>query len=168
MRLLGLGSPDTVKPLTEKAAIELGADLISDFFVFGTAVGAILLEYLRQSKNTKTKEAQMSSKVDDIDRENDRIYKDVENQSKLIENLNKSLDEHNKKFESLNAKVVELEKLNKIKQNVQSTQTTSEKPIGKIMYPSNSAIKASADVRNSIIYQSADDAIFSLFQKSIS
>ena len=35
------------------------------------------------------------------------------------------------------------------------------------MYPSNSAIKANADVRNSIIYQAADDAIISLIQKSI-
>ncbi len=47
MRILGLGSPDKVPPLTEKAAIELGSDLLSEFFVFGTAAAAIILEYLR-------------------------------------------------------------------------------------------------------------------------
>jgi hypothetical protein len=168
MRLLGLGSPDTVKPLTEKAAIELGSDLFADFFVFGTAAGAILLEYLRQSKNTKTKDAQMSHKVDEIDNRNERVFKDVENQGKIIDTLTTNLTEYAKKVENLNAKVAELEKLSKIKQQTHATQTTAEKPIGKIMYPSNSGVKASADVRNSIIYQAADDAIFSLFQKSIS
>ncbi len=168
MRLLGLGSPDTVKPLTEKAAIELGADLISDFFVFGTAAGAIFFEYLRQSNNTKAKQAQISNKVNNIDKEKDRIYKDVENQAKLIQSCNKSMDDQKKKFENLNSKILELKKLSRIKQSVQCTQTTSEKLIGKIMYPSNSAIKASTDVRNSIIYQSANDAIFSLLQTSLS
>jgi hypothetical protein len=33
MRVLGLGSPDKVPALTEKAAIELGGDILSEFFV---------------------------------------------------------------------------------------------------------------------------------------
>ena len=55
MKLLGLGSPDKVPALSEKQAIELGAELMSEFFVFGTAVAAILLEYLRQAKKTENK-----------------------------------------------------------------------------------------------------------------
>jgi hypothetical protein len=51
MKLLGLGSPDKVPALSEKQAIELGADLLSEFFVFGTTVSAIMFEYLRQSYN---------------------------------------------------------------------------------------------------------------------
>lgn len=37
MRILGLGSPDKVPPLTENAAIDLGGDILSEFFVFGVA-----------------------------------------------------------------------------------------------------------------------------------
>ena len=32
-----------VPPLTEKAAIELGGDILAEFFVFGTACAAILI-----------------------------------------------------------------------------------------------------------------------------
>ena len=63
MRVLGLGKPDQVPKLTEKAAIDLGGDILSEFFVFSVAAGLIFLEYYRQSSNTVKKETDAANKV---------------------------------------------------------------------------------------------------------
>ena len=167
MRLLGLGSPDKVQPLNEKQAIELGADLISEFFVFGTAVGAIMLEYLRQSKNKATKDTQMTNDIESLNRRNEQVLDDIEKNLKLMTDLKKSIDEQKKELKTIGSRLQVVEDKQKAKLNEIQTQTSDEKPIGKILYPSNSAIKPNADVRNSIIYQAADDAVISLIQKSI-
>ena len=167
MKLLGLGSPDKVPALNEKQAIELGAELMSEFFVFGTAVAAILLEYLRQSKKTENKSNQMSSDIESLNTRNEQVLKDIEKNLKLMSDLKKGIDEQKSDLKKLNSRIHLIEDKFKTNLNEISSQTSDEKPIGKIMYPSNSAIKPNADVRNSIIYQAADDAIISLIQKSI-
>jgi TolA-binding protein len=167
MKLLGLGSPDKVPALNEKQAIELGAELMSEFFVFGTAVAAILLEYLRQAKKTENKSNQMSNDIESLNARNEQVLKDIEKNLKLMSDLKKGIDEQKSELKTLNGRIHVIEDKFKLNLNEISSQTSDEKPIGKIMYPSNSAIKANADVRNSIIYQAADDAIISLIQKSI-
>jgi hypothetical protein len=167
MRMLGLGSPDKVPALSEKQAIEQGADLMSEFFVFGTAVAAIMLEYLRQSKKTETKNTQMSNDIETLHTRNEQVLQDIEQNLKLMSDLKKGIDEQKLELKGLNNRIGVIEDKFKSKQNEGSSQTSDEKPIGKILYPSNSAIKPNADVRNSIIYQAADDAVISLIQKSI-
>lgn len=167
MRLLGLGSPDKVQPLSEKQAIELGADLMSEFFVFGTAVAAIMLEYLRQSKKKETKDIQMTNDIESLHVRNQQVLIDIENNLKLMSDLKKGIDEQKSELKTINNRIQSIEDKFKAKLSEGSSQTSDEKPIGKIMYPSNSAIKPNADVRNSIIYQAADDAVISLIQKSI-
>ena len=167
MKLLGLGSPDKVQPLTEKAAIELGSELLGEFFVFGTAAGAILLEYVRQSHNKSSKDQELAQKVDTVDTKSHIIIQKLDENAKGVDKLSKIVEEQQKRLEQMNKKITELEKL-RSKANGQSTQTvTGERPVGKILYPSNSKIKASSDVRNSIIYQSADNAVFALINKTI-
>jgi hypothetical protein len=167
MRMLGLGSPDKVPALSEKQAIELGADLMSEFFVFGTAVAAIMLEYLRQSKKTETKNTQMSHDIETLHTRNEQVLQDIEQNLKLMSDLKKGIDEQKLELKGLNNRIGVIEDKFKSKLNECSSQTSDEKPIGKILYPSNSAIKPNADVRNSIIYQAADDAVIALIQKSI-
>ena len=167
MRLLGLGSPDKVPLLSEKQAIELGAELMSEFFVFGTAVAAILLEYLRQSKKKETKDAQMSSDIENLHVRNEQVLVDIEKNLKLMNDLKKGIGEQKSELNKINGRIQSIEEKFKTKICQASSQTSVEKPIGKILYPSNSRVKPNADVRNSIIYQAADDAVVSLIQKSI-
>jgi hypothetical protein len=167
MKLLGLGSPDKVPALSEKQAIELGADLLSEFFVFGTAVSAIMFEYLRQSYNKASKDTQMTNNIESLNTRNEQVLIDIESNLKLMTDLKRGIDEQKNEMKQLNVRLKDLENKFKKRKNEFPTQTTGEKPIGKIIYPSNSKIKANADVRNSIIYQSADDAVIALIQKSI-
>lgn len=163
MRLLGLGSPDKVPPLTEKAAIDLGADVLSELFVFGSAVAAILLEYYRQNRNKNLKAEAFEQKVDDLDLLNSKIFQDVELNMKSIDNLKNLLKEQSNDIKKINKKLDELDEFSKRQKQqtkLNSTQTTNERPIGKIIIPSKFKQKASSDPTNSILYQSADDACF--------
>lgn len=56
MRILNLGKPSAVKPLNEREAIELGAELLGEFIIFAVASATIAAEYLRQSRNERQKE----------------------------------------------------------------------------------------------------------------
>lgn len=56
MRILNLGKPSAVKPLNEREAIELGAELLGEFIIFAVAAGTITAEYLRQARNERAKE----------------------------------------------------------------------------------------------------------------
>lgn len=168
MRVLGLGTPDKVPVLSEKAAIELGADLLSEFFVFGTAAGAIILEYLRQSKNKSAKDTAMAQQVEDLGNKNSQIYTDVETNAKLIKEMSTLIKEQTKKIDTLTNKVNEIEeKIKEPKKSSQSTQTTLERQIGKILYATSFKLKPCADVTTSIVYQSAEDAVFEMTRKTL-
>ena len=91
MRVLGLGSPDKVPPLTEKAAIELGGDILSEFFVFGTAVVLLLVEYMRQSSNTVKKENALVQKVNDLELEQHSILEKLDKANKRMTEINEWL-----------------------------------------------------------------------------
>lgn len=169
MKVLGLGAPDKVPVLSEKAAIELGSDLLSEFFVFGTAAGAIILEYLRQSKNKTAKDTAMAQQVEDLGNKNSKIFQDVETNAVLIKEMSTLIKEQTKKIESLTSKVNEIEEqIKEPKKSSQSTQTTLERQIGKILYATAFKIKPCADVTTSIVYQSADEAVFEMTRKTLS
>ncbi|XP_022659470.1 optic atrophy 3 protein homolog isoform X2 [Varroa jacobsoni] len=56
VRILNLGKPSAVKPLNEREAIDLGAELLGEAIIFAVAAGTITAEYLRQSRNERAKE----------------------------------------------------------------------------------------------------------------
>jgi len=168
MRVLGLGTPDKVPVLSEKAAIELGADLLSEFFVFGTAAGAIILEYLRQSKNKTAKDTAMAQQVEDLGNNNSKIFQDVETNAVMIQEMSKLIKEQTKKIDSLTNKVTEIEeKIKEPKRSSQSTQTALGRQIGKILYATSFKLKPCADVTTSLVFQSAEDAVFEMTRKSL-
>ncbi|CAF0712957.1 unnamed protein product [Brachionus calyciflorus] len=159
MRVLGLGSPDKVPPMTEKAAIDLGGDILAEFFVFGTAAGLILFEYFRQSSNTKTKSDAFEQKVIDMEKTlEDYMKKSSENNQRILE-MSKFMQDQKAKIEDLNKQLNKLDARKNIRFATQATQTTNGTQIGKIMKSKNSAHSASEDVKNSIVFQCADDAV---------
>lgn len=159
MRLLGLGSPDKVPPLTEKAAIELGGDILSEFFVFGTAVALLLIEYIRQASNTVKKETALVEKVESLEKEQSELLTKLEKTNQRMTEMNEFLTDQRTKMEDLNAKYIKLDARRNLKFATQSVQTGDSVIVGKVMYARNSTIDPAADVTNSILYQVASMAV---------
>jgi len=67
MLMLGLGRPQTIQPLSEQAAVELGGDMLSEAIVFGIGAGALIFEYNRQSESAKRKEEALMDRLTDIE-----------------------------------------------------------------------------------------------------
>lgn len=162
MRILGLGSPDKVPPLTEVTAIDLGGDILSEFFVFGVAVGLILLEYFRQSSNKAHKEVEAAKKVDILETLCNEMNSKLEANNKRIGEISKYIQDQKTKMDELNVKLNKIDGKSKIKVATQAAQTTDGRQVGKVIYSKVSNKKASADVTSSILYQSAQVAVDSL------
>ncbi|BFZ07647.1 hypothetical protein BsWGS_10686 [Bradybaena similaris] len=56
LRILGLGSAQTVEKLSEKEAIELGGEMIGESVIFFMAAFVLLLEYQRGARKEAAKE----------------------------------------------------------------------------------------------------------------
>ena len=107
MRILGLGSPDKVPPLTEKAAMDLGGEVLGDAIVLLVAAGIILIEVSRQSSNKNTKENAMLQKLTDIEAELSR--RSVEEQDRISElkkEFQSQLNDLNSRLEQLSSQTV--------------------------------------------------------------
>lgn len=70
MWVMNMGKPDSIPPLNEQMAIELGANLLGESIVFVVAAGVIVLEYSRQVRKEATKEAMRQEEIDAM---NDKI-----------------------------------------------------------------------------------------------
>lgn len=69
MWFLNLGKPDSIPPLNEQMAIELGANLLGETIVFVSAAGVILLEYSRQVRKEEAKETARREEILDMQRQ---------------------------------------------------------------------------------------------------
>jgi succinate dehydrogenase/fumarate reductase flavoprotein subunit len=125
MRVLGLGSPDKVPPLTEKAAIELGGDILSEFFVFGVAASLIMFEYLRQSTNKTNKDNAMISKVDELEANYTQLVKTNEANEKRMDDMAKFVQEQKNKINELVDRLNKIDQFKTKKFSTQESQTTN-------------------------------------------
>lgn len=66
-RLLNLGSPKEVAKLNEQAAIDLGAELIGEWFLFTIGAGAAIAEYTRQSRKNAEEKAALEARLNQIE-----------------------------------------------------------------------------------------------------
>lgn len=62
MKIMGLRG-STIKPLNEDAAAELGAELLGESIVFLIGGGCLILEYTRQSVNSRRKEEELNDTI---------------------------------------------------------------------------------------------------------
>ena len=63
MRIMGLSGPDKVRPLSEQAAVDVGAELLGETLVFGVAATLMYLEYNRGKKKEEMKEQEQNQKL---------------------------------------------------------------------------------------------------------
>lgn len=62
MRIMGFRGSN-IKPLNEDAAAELGAELLGEAIIFVIGGGCMVLEYSRQSANSRRKEEEINATV---------------------------------------------------------------------------------------------------------
>ena len=66
MRVMGLSGPDKVQPLSEQAAVDVGAELLGETLVFGVAATLMYLEYNRGKKKEEMKEQEQNNKLSEL------------------------------------------------------------------------------------------------------
>ena len=87
MRSLGLGKAQHVEKLSEEAAVELGANIISEAFLFSVGVGTITFEYLRQAKKNTTREENQLQDIDELQKRVEEIGLQLEHKSAELREL---------------------------------------------------------------------------------
>lgn len=158
MRILGLGAPDTVPPLTDAKAIEIGGDMLAEFIVFGTAIGIVLVEYYRSASKAAHKEESDDKKVARLEIEQKKLIQALEETSNNIKDLKALITDQKTKTDDLKNKYDKLVE-KKIKSVTKGNQTTYGRQVGKIIVPRKTYKTASSDVRNSILFQVAEEAV---------
>lgn len=66
MRLMGAKGPAQVQPLKEERAIEVGAELIGEAFIFSVAAVFVLYEYNKSVKKEERKEQARKKDLEDM------------------------------------------------------------------------------------------------------
>merc|ERR1712142_67456 len=104
--LLGLGKTKKVKPLTEEAAVDNGAEILGEFFIYTVGVYFIFLELRRSSRKEDAKEAKLENTLISLDERvislENNIFLMNERVNKLVENLDTlQLTLNNQKTENL-------------------------------------------------------------------
>ncbi|XP_054758867.2 putative OPA3-like protein CG13603 [Lytechinus pictus] len=94
MRILGLGKATEVKPLSNEAAVELGAEIISESFLFSVATGTIAFEYWRSSKKEEKHESQQSLDIKKLQSQVQELGLLIEEQDAKLREFNRLLVEY--------------------------------------------------------------------------
>ncbi|XP_022107019.1 optic atrophy 3 protein homolog [Acanthaster planci] len=91
MKILGLGKASSVQPLTEEAAVELGADIIGETFLFVVAVGTIAFEYYRLQRKDQKHEGEQTAAISTLQQRVEELGITVEEQDARIRELHRQV-----------------------------------------------------------------------------
>lgn len=84
---MNLGKPTQIPKLNESMAIDLGAELLGEFFIFTTAAGLLIAEYTRSTMKESAKEAERQARFDKLESQTENLEFVVEQQSAEIREL---------------------------------------------------------------------------------
>ena len=84
MRLMGAKGPAQVQPLKEERAIEVGAELIGEAFIFSVAAVFVLYEYNKSVKKEEKKEQARKKDLEDMKALLDRLNEDMSTVKKTL------------------------------------------------------------------------------------
>ena len=87
MWILNLGKPVNVPALNETMAIELGANLIGEGVIFVIAASIVYLEYTRQARKDRVKEATRKDEIERLNTILEDLYFQSEKQDAQIREL---------------------------------------------------------------------------------
>ncbi|XP_043483320.1 putative OPA3-like protein CG13603 [Leptopilina heterotoma] len=131
MYVMNLGKPTKVAKLNEAMAIELGANLVGEMFIFSVAGGCLILEYNRQvAKETKKEEIRVQQ---------------VQKFTDDIQSLMETTRIQEAEIDYLNKTIVDLAKKSKIQ--------LPEKPVFKRIETISTESENKEDVKLSLVQQ---------------
>ncbi|XP_066934313.1 optic atrophy 3 protein homolog [Clytia hemisphaerica] len=81
MKLMGWNKKIDVKPLSQDAAINLGAELLGELVIFSIALGSLFFEYKRGHKKDKAKEAIQNQRLFNLQEQIDILGLQVKTQA---------------------------------------------------------------------------------------
>lgn len=90
MRIMGFRGSN-IKPLNEEAAAELGAELLGEAVVFLVGGGCMVLEYSRQSANSRRKEEELNETIASLQTEMAELTLTTETLDAQLRELNRQL-----------------------------------------------------------------------------
>nr|XP_057936198.1 optic atrophy 3 protein homolog [Doryrhamphus excisus] len=90
MRIMGFRG-STIKPLNEEAAAELGAELLGETVVFLIGGGCMVLEYSRQSANSRRKEEELTETLTGLQTQIAELTFTTETLSAQLREVNRQL-----------------------------------------------------------------------------
>ena len=140
--------------------------------MFGTAISAVLIEYVRSGWKQQSKESSVDNKVATLETNTQMLLEKVEANNTRIAELSTVIVTQKTKIEDLNNKINTLDNRKNLRFATQASQTTEGRQIGKVIQPksssSSASSQASSDVTNSVLYQIAEEtaAILMPFKKS--
>ncbi len=86
----------SVKPLSEKAAIDLAANILGEIVVFSIAVAILLVEMKRGQLKDQAKEDAQNAKLKSLQQQINDLGIETERQSTQIRELTRALPQANK------------------------------------------------------------------------
>ena len=95
---MGLGKTKEVKPLTEEMAVDLGADMLGEIFIFTVGVSLLSAEYWRQSRKEAKHESSQDVRLRELEDTVFDMRLMVEEQSAQIRELNRLVQSLPKKL----------------------------------------------------------------------
>ncbi len=113
---------------------------------------------MRQASKQTTKDNYIHLKVEELEKEAKLLRSKLEKTEERLGELNKFTNDQKNKLEDLNKKYNKLDDRRNIKYATQAVQTTLGRQIGKIMTARDAVVSANEDVKNSILYQCAEEA----------
>jgi hypothetical protein len=93
MRSIGATGPTKVQPLKKEKAIEVGAEILGEAFVYTVAASIIMLEYWRSSHKEAVSEAEQDRDIDILQDKLQKVedaLKKVESRVDMMENTAKN------------------------------------------------------------------------------
>ncbi|KAJ8044746.1 Optic atrophy 3 protein-like [Holothuria leucospilota] len=89
MRILGLGKATEVAPLSHEAAVELGAEMIGETFIFTVAVGCLAFEYWRQARKEEKHENKQTEAIERLENRVNELGLILEQQDAKLREMNR-------------------------------------------------------------------------------
>lgn len=99
-----------VRLLTPAAAVELGADVTGEVFIFAVAAGVLLNEYNQQTAKNEKKEAKLAAQLERLEKGMAGAVTDFAKIAEDIGEAKRLLEEHREHARNLEYKILELEK----------------------------------------------------------
>jgi optic atrophy 3 protein len=127
MYIMNLGKPTKVAKLNETMAIELGANLIGELFIFSVAGATVILEYNRQvmkeTKKEEVRQMQIQKFTDDIQ----ALYNTTLQQESQIHYLQSAVNELSKHTKHKLPEPVSWQKSNSLEDDAKMSSNKNSK-----------------------------------------